>query len=628
MIGSGNSLFSTRVPLALIFVTGVMLRLWNLGNYSITADELSTIQRLQVRSFGEAIQVGVVPDFHPAGVQIFLYYYCKLAGSGEWALRLPFFICGVLSLLLVYKIASAWFGNVAGMFTLALCSVSQLFVIYSRLARPYAPGLLFCLLLVWFLYQMSESENKKAYRFVLPAALSMAAAMYTHYLAFFFAGMAGISMLFVMKREHLLPLLLSGLLACLLFLPHLSLTLRQLGYGGVGGPEGWLSAPEPQFFSDFALFVANDSLRILAVVTALFLLLTGFRFHLHGKRSLWVLCVVWALVPPVFAYTYSVKVNPILQMSGLVFSTPFFFMAGAAFLEHFKKTYHVWTIAGMCLLLAGITVGEKHFYQRNFFGEFRALAQADADADKQWGKENITHTLFTESEFFRTYSLKHFDPAPQYAAFIPGGAGYLRSFAEQVQQANTDYFSYGWSNLGNPYEVLDLIREKYPCLVQKKYFFNSEWYLFSKPGKGHPADAPLRSFSFPCDSNAMLHEGNPYGKTFEANLYETYVRPENIVSCEAVIASSGSHPVAELVMEIKREDSLVYWRSNKLDNFPLAPGKKTKVYFASRMPEHMQADDLLRFYLWAHDSTRVRQYSLRVNTFAGNPGLYKNTDRW
>ncbi|HRZ76743.1 MAG TPA: hypothetical protein P5248_05210, partial [Bacteroidales bacterium] len=74
------------IPLAPWTILGVaaVLRLWGLG-YSFSNDELSALLRLQTTSFVTLIQQGVVPDFHPAGVQVFLWIWVRLGGmSEEW----------------------------------------------------------------------------------------------------------------------------------------------------------------------------------------------------------------------------------------------------------------------------------------------------------------------------------------------------------------------------------------------------------------------------------------------------------------------------------------------------------------------------------------------------------------
>src|SRR5690606_31293576 len=96
--------------------------------------------------FGELIDLGVCKDTHPAGVQVFLFYWIKLFGISEAAVRLPFVIAGILSVLLVYLIAKRWFNETVALLSAAAIAFLEFPITYSQLARPYASGLLFSLL--------------------------------------------------------------------------------------------------------------------------------------------------------------------------------------------------------------------------------------------------------------------------------------------------------------------------------------------------------------------------------------------------------------------------------------------------------------------------------------------------
>ncbi len=617
---------SSRQVAVFLCLLGALLRFWDLGNYSITADELSVLERIRFGSFSELILHGVVPDFHPAGVQVFMYYYCKLAGTGEWAIRFPFFLCGTLSLPLIYLICRNWFGNVSAIFSLGVCSVSQLFIVYSRLARPYAPGLFFCLLTVWFLQLISsESNDRKLIGYSIAAALSMVAAMYTHYLAFFFAGLTGLTGIFLLGKKTRIYWILSGLLASLLFVPHINLFILQTGYGGVGGPDGWLSVPDLSFFTEFIAYFFNHSLLVAFILLISAGMLSLMYAPDKPRISMLIVCLIWGLLPPVFFYVYSLKVNPILQISGLIFSSPFLVFACTSFMPRTFTLFHRWLSILLFSFLALFTVYGKHFYARRFFGEYRALAAYAENADKVFGKGKITHALNVESAFFGTYSLRHFAHPPVYAFYRITQKDSLALFRKVVDEASTDYFSFAWSNLVNPYETLDLIREKYPCLVERRWLYNAEWYLFAKAGKGFSEDLPQLSFSVPCDSNNLLNEKNPYGPTFEKPIKEAYVSSGQLVSCMADVMIRGSIQGTELVMEVKRGNEVVYWRSSSAQAFGLESGKRRNIYFSGRIPPSVRQDDLLRFYIWQHEKAEVKIYRMQIHSFPGNPGLYDFT---
>ena len=100
---------SNKLILFLIVLTGALLRFYNYAEIPFTHDEFSALFRLDFNSFSELIQKGVKIDGHPAGIHVFLYYWTKAFGSTEWVVKLPFTIFGIISIWLVYLIATKWF---------------------------------------------------------------------------------------------------------------------------------------------------------------------------------------------------------------------------------------------------------------------------------------------------------------------------------------------------------------------------------------------------------------------------------------------------------------------------------------------------------------------------------------
>src|SRR6188508_3736379 len=93
---NSNSEIFPRILWTILGIAAI-LRLLNLTGFSLSNDELSALARLQFDSVSEVIQQGVYVDFHPAGVQLFLYFWTKIFGFSEFAVRFPFALMGVLS---------------------------------------------------------------------------------------------------------------------------------------------------------------------------------------------------------------------------------------------------------------------------------------------------------------------------------------------------------------------------------------------------------------------------------------------------------------------------------------------------------------------------------------------------
>ncbi|WP_417386328.1 ArnT family glycosyltransferase [Gimesia sp.] len=82
-------------------------------------------------------------------------------GSGPLGVFLPSLLFGILTVLLIWWVAREWFGPAAGLVALALASLSDLHLLYSRVALTDV-GLGFCLLLaVYLTWKSFISEDWK-----------------------------------------------------------------------------------------------------------------------------------------------------------------------------------------------------------------------------------------------------------------------------------------------------------------------------------------------------------------------------------------------------------------------------------------------------------------------------------
>lgn len=135
-------------------VVAAVLRLWKLGQVPFMHDEFSALSRTGFTNLHDFIEQGILTDSHPVGVQAFLLFWVKLFGWNEFWVKLPFALMGIASIYLIYWIGRQWFNSKVGLLSAAFFAVSQFTVFYSQLARPYAPGLFFVLLMAFFWYKI------------------------------------------------------------------------------------------------------------------------------------------------------------------------------------------------------------------------------------------------------------------------------------------------------------------------------------------------------------------------------------------------------------------------------------------------------------------------------------------
>jgi uncharacterized membrane protein len=132
--------------LILIMFFAATVRFYGYHTWSLTNDELSALLGYSYGSLHNTIFNYVANDFHPAGVQILIWFWCKIFGTSVTALRFPFVIMGILSVYLAYLTSRKWFNYHAAVLIAATLAVSQFAILYSQLARPYSAGLFFVLL--------------------------------------------------------------------------------------------------------------------------------------------------------------------------------------------------------------------------------------------------------------------------------------------------------------------------------------------------------------------------------------------------------------------------------------------------------------------------------------------------
>lgn len=340
----------------LIILWAAVLRLWNYGQMGLSHDEFSALIRTHYNSFSELISKGVITDTHPAGVQVFLWFWVEFSGESSLLIKLPFILMGIASIALCYAVAAHWFGKHTALWTSSFLAVTQMGVLMSQLARPYSPGLFFVLLAAWSWIRYSASSRKG---WLIPFSISLAAAAYSHYFALLQAGLLVIVLFVLAERKQRTALLTSAAAAVILFLPYIPSFLFQLKKGGIGTVLG---KPNLAFATEYIGILGNYSIlfgTLISVGVALSVLRGPGAFL--SKKGLLVLSL--GLAPAVIGTVYSLAVNPVLMERSLYFSLPFLMMALFAGASHLSRTTVV--IQTLLLLSSGTIslVKERKHYE-------------------------------------------------------------------------------------------------------------------------------------------------------------------------------------------------------------------------------------------------------------------------
>jgi hypothetical protein len=469
---------SNQWILFIIIVISVILRIFNFAEIPFVHDEFSVLRRLDYNSFSDIITHGVMVDGHPAGIQVFLVYWSRIFGVSEVAIKFPFIVFGVLAVYFTYLIGKSWFNETVGLLTAALVSSLQYTVMFSQIARPYISGLLFSLMLVYYLSKLIQKPEKNFLLNGILFIISASLCAYNHHFSLLFAAIVGISGAFFIKKQFLLKYILLGVGIFVLYIPHLGIFFHQLGLGGV---EQWLAKPKPDFILDFLKFVFNHSYILMLAVFGislwfLFVKRSSDDFRAKVNYKYYILFFIWFFLPLAIGYFYSVKFSSVLQFSVLIFSFTFILYLFFAHLPNYKPKTNL--ILVLIILGAGTysLVFErqhyKYFYQSSYIKVLR-------DYEEITGEEESIFAIIQSVKTTNDYYTKTLGVDTNYKWFddFESMKEFKLFIIENAPQFDKLY-------LGSLYDLhptaIPIILEFYPYIEIENNYFGGATYLFSK----------------------------------------------------------------------------------------------------------------------------------------------------
>lgn len=651
-----------------ITLAGLLLRLNHLGTESITADEVSALLRLQFNSFSEMLEGGVKPDGHPAFTQVLLWFWIKTFGDTEFSIRLPFVLMGTASIWLAGITTKRWFGIGAALAVAASLAFLQFTIMYSQLARPYAPGLFFTMLAAYFVSRFSQEEKVK-WTHIVGFAIAGAGAAYSHYFSLLATLLLGIAGVILVAKTNRTKYFIACTAAILLFLPHISFTLSQMEIGGIGGPGGWLAAPTPAFFQEHLSYVFNSSSGILILVCALTFICFVFNKRPIEKKQI-IVFLLW-LLPILIGYFYSVYKNPLLQNSTLLFSFPFLLMFIFSWMPSDALSKWPYRFALVLILpMAYYITVHKPFRLTEHFGRLKELVEVYERTSENDAKHNVDAMFNVDANYFLDYygiGPRNMPLTEKMYFAHTDKHDELLQLRNKVQSSTADYFVYGWSTRESSPASLDIIAEQFPFLVEKHEWFNSAVYLFARMKcsgvKWEEAIYAGKTYSFNTVSRGMLgdsvglwSEGNPYvlydtiagpenpimpqcerikqyyfvldsskqfSSTFITRVGSVLRNPDNEVALQARVRLKSSDSEAILVAEFIREGKQLLWTATstkvQLDS---TSRDWQNVYFVQRPPVLLRASDTIRYYVYSPYFVPVDIQSMWFATRVGHKGIY------
>lgn len=627
--------------LFIILLVATILRFWNFPNLPYMADELSALARTNFNNIFDVINKSAHSDTHPVGIQIFLYYWTKCFGYSEMVVKSPFIIMGVLSIYYVFKISKFWFNSTIGLLASAYMAVMQYMVMYSQIARPYISGMFFSILMVWcwtnYLFNNNTSKTKWLAGYIIFSAMCA----YDHYFALLFAATVGVTGIFFIKKNTFKGYLIAGICVFALYIPHLEIFFTQLNMGGIGGLDGWLGKPRPDWLLIYFEYLFNFSNWMYLLAFLLIALSIVFRNKQRGYQKFRIIALVWFFIQFLTGYYYSIKVNPVLQFSVLIFAFPFLLIFLFSLFREMKGTFVTASI--LLILVAGtfsLVFERKHymvFYKQPFE---KMVTDTYKVLDEIKNPAKATIYLFLPPEFSDIY-FKKYQRSFYYFYFNQyEKAQDNKAFRTFVHAQNTDCFITG--NL--PLEYLAIIKEKYPYICFKDEGFTYSSYCFSKEKPKQEITETIvlsnKSFEHPTsivfanDTIKSFYQGlseitidstQDYCPNFIVKLkdfcreYEHYIVN---MSIDITTADTAANPI--LVFDLHQKDTSINWSGAELKHFNNFPYTNTIVL--SQMISKINLEDFpdaeLKIFVWNRTKSNVTLSNFKFEMIKCNPFIY------
>jgi hypothetical protein len=577
--------------------------------------------RAQYNSFHDLYNEGIKTDVHPAGLEVFLYYWMQIAGSSPFAVRLPFALCGIFSVLLIYLIAKRWFNSFSALVTSAAMATLEFPLLYSQVARMYSIGLFFCLLNIWcwnkILFPEGEIKNRKKLWIYIVYILSASSAMYLHYFSFLFIGIVGFTGFIFLERKIILAYFLSWILILVLYLPAISLFIEQIKMGGL---EDWLAEPGSNTIMRYLFYCFNDSEILTSVIFAVSVLSIVLLGRNVKFNKFHLIALLWFLIPYGTAYYYSIYRQPVLQYSGLLFSFPMLLILLFSFLPDKKVTAVTMSLVILFLSAIGTsTVIENKFYNTPHFGVFKELAENTLKWDQKYGEKNITKIFtFSNSKYIDYYFDRMGKPKKADLNLIKE-----RSSLTQVEQlldsCKTPYLLYAWSNSRHSYETMELITGRFPQVLEADTFFNSEIILFKRNAALKEEAAFQMSGSFQ-EPVALAEKQKEFKVILYQDINELNLSDENMATAEVQINFPDSLKDVELVVTFESYEENIGWSGVPVKYFYSTPGQWGKAILSAPIPDERNC--LMKVFIWnpKKRSFTIGDYKIKIKK--KNP-LYK-----
>ncbi|OGE00202.1 hypothetical protein A2W45_00480 [Candidatus Curtissbacteria bacterium RIFCSPHIGHO2_12_41_11] len=324
-------------------------------------------------------------DFHPPGYYTVVELVYKFLPPTEIATRSISIIFYLLTLFMVFKLASFVRGKLFGLLTALVVATNPIFFTYAFEARNYTMFAFAATGSVYFLIELSKKfTRQRIIGFILFSALGI----YTHYYMFFVLAAQGIYIM-LYDRQILFKMIGTYIVVGLLYLPWIPFLAGQLN--SVAG-DYWIGGIDKRTHFEALLRILGGEhqnvIRPWLFGLSVGLLTIGIGQHIlrHKFEKPYLLTWLWAVVPFVLATLPGLSIDgvklpfrPIFFWRYLIGSSVPLSMVMIHSAQKFPKYLMVATVGTLIILSLAVDLttiqrhpyGFKQVYEEKILGDVK-----------------------------------------------------------------------------------------------------------------------------------------------------------------------------------------------------------------------------------------------------------------
>jgi len=477
----------TRWLVVAVILVGAMLRLYGLKIQSLWCDELASWDYGHWSSVTEVMSKAVKQDLHPPGYHLLMHWIIMYWGDSEVMLRLPSVLAGILVIPAMYLLGKRIYGKSEGLIAAGLVAVTWAPVYYSQEARPYSLILLLTVLgMYWWMGVMISWKQKQKARTgeIFGYLLSAIGLTYLHYYGFLLVGLESVAALIYFKRNRYALTRWVGL--------YVSVGLSHLWWWPILGYQfsnngqkiSWITKPTVAVFLDYALWLFNNSAKLLLIVGALLTWWAGINLaRIKTRRDLkkqlmspGVFLGLWLVLPISIAFIASQMITPAMALRNLIISLPAALLLVARSTTQISrhKKVNVLVGTGLVILMLYQLVWRGAYYTKQTKEQYRQATQFITNHENEYPDAVIVGYEHVNRHF--NYYLQR-QGNPKKVEIMAGEAKDIGRLEEYLNYRQPKYFWYIRAHR-IPEDLFIKYLDSHYGLIKKQLFIGADVWLY------------------------------------------------------------------------------------------------------------------------------------------------------